>query len=326
MRVLLMLLVWLVGVGASAAAHEIRPALLQLEEKSDAVFEVRWKQPVADGRRLVLEPLLPETCEPIGDETSKLVEGAVVRSWQVACTLKEGAIGISGLDRTLTDVFVEIYYQNGDINRSILKPGEAGLELSSEAHAGPAGTYLRLGVEHILSGPDHLLFVAGLLLLARLRKLLWVITAFTLAHSVTLALTATGWISLASGPVELMIALSILLLAVEIVRMMDGKESFTAQRPWLVSFGFGLLHGFGFAGALGEIGLPKGAELLALAYFNVGVEIGQLLFVGVLLAIGFVLFKLISQSMNAARRILAYAIGVSGAFWVLERLQGLFLV
>ena len=322
MRFLSFLFLW-AAMSWPAAAHEIRPALLQLEEQSEAVFEVRWKQPVADGRRLALEPELPQDCEQQGDEIAKVVEGAILRTWRVSCALDSGAISIAGLDNTLTDVFVEIHYLESEIRRAVIRPGEGGMDLSSEHYEGAASTYVRLGVEHILSGPDHLLFVAGLLLLARLRKLVFVITAFTLAHSLTLALTALGWVHLSAAPVELMIAVSILLLAVEAVRVMDGKDSFTAARPWLVSFGFGLLHGFGFAGALAEIGLPQGAEILALFYFNVGVEVGQLLFVGALLALGYVLLKLIGPHLSKVRRALAYAVGISGAFWVVERLENL---
>ena len=322
MRFLSFLFLW-AAMSWPVAAHEIRPALLQLEEQSEAVFEVRWKQPVADGRRLALEPELPQDCEQQGDEVAKVVEGAILRTWRVSCALGSGAISIAGLDNTLTDVFVEIRYLEGEIRRAVIRPGEGGMDLSSEHYEGAASTYVRLGVEHILSGPDHLLFVAGLLLLARLRKLVFVITAFTLAHSLTLALTALGWVQLSAAPVELMIAVSILLLAVEAVRVMDGKDSFTAARPWLVSFGFGLLHGFGFAGALAEIGLPQGAEILALFYFNVGVEVGQLIFVGALLALGYLLLKLIGPHLSTVRRALAYAVGISGAFWVIERLENL---
>ena len=322
MRFLSFLFLW-AAMSWPVAAHEIRPALLQLEEQSEAVFEVRWKQPVADGRRLALEPELPQDCEQQGDEVAKVVEGAILRTWRVSCALGSGAISIAGLDNTLTDVFVEIRYLEGEIRRAVIRPGEGGMDLSSEHYEGAASTYVRLGVEHILSGPDHLLFVAGLLLLARLRKLVFVITAFTLAHSLTLALTALGWVQLSAAPVELMIAVSILLLAVEAVRVMDGKDSFTAARPWLVSFGFGLLHGFGFAGALAEIGLPQGAEILALFYFNVGVEVGQLIFVGALLALGYLLLKLIGPHLSRVRRALAYAVGISGAFWVIERLENL---
>lgn len=303
-----------------ACAHEVRPAYLEITQQSENVFQISWKQPVADGRRLALDPVLPEDCNQTSDAVASIVDGAVVTRWKVACGLREGVIEIDGLDRTLTDVFIQVTYLDGDMKRAVVRPGEVGLVLS-EATAGAAASYLRLGIEHILSGPDHLLFVAGLLLLAPLRKLLLVITAFTLAHSLTLAATTFGWVSLSSGPVETMIAISILLLAVEAVRAMDGNPSLAAKWPWLLSFGFGLLHGFGFAGALGEIGLPAGAELAALFYFNVGVEIGQLMFIGVLILVSFVLGKFIRFNELRVQRIAAYIVGSCGAFWVFERLS-----
>lgn len=305
-----------------ATAHEVRPALLELVETEAEVFQVTWKQPAANGRRLALEPVFPTGCERLTEDEQRLIEGGLATRWQVACPLREGIISIEGLDRTLTDVFVEVRYLNGDLKRAVVRPGEEGLQVAA-ASAVAAPAYLRLGIEHILSGPDHLLFVIGLLLLTRLRKLFLVITAFTLAHSFTLGLTAMGWITLAAEPVELMIAVSIVLIAVEAVRLMDGKPGLTATRPWIVSFGFGLLHGFGFAGALGEIGLPLGAELRALLFFNIGVEVGQLLFIGVVLALVFVLARLLRTKLSGLQRVAAYGVGMSGTFWVLERLGSL---
>lgn len=323
MRILTLVFIFL-SVALSAYAHEIRPAYLELAEESEGIFQASWKQPVADGRRLALEPVLPLDCASLEEPQIRVVEGAVVSRWRVACPMREGLIAIAGLERTLTDVFIEVRYLDGDVRRAVIRPGEAGLELGSGASFG-ARAYLQLGVEHILSGPDHLLFVSGLLLLARLRRLIFVITAFTLAHSLTLALTSLGWVRLAAGPVELMIAVSILLLAVEAMRVIEGRPSFTAQRPWLVSFGFGLLHGFGFAGALGDIGLPVGAELAALFYFNVGVELGQLLFIGALLSMIFILVQVLKVRLSSLQRAAAYCVGISGAYWVIERFGALFV-
>ena len=308
-----------------ATAHEVRPAYLEITETEPEVFQISWKQPVTDGRRLILNPVLPEACTVQSDPEARIVESAVVTRWTVTCAMKTGLIAIDGLDRTLTDVFIQVSYLEDETRRAVIRPGEDGLELS-HAEGGAASSYLRLGVEHILSGPDHLLFVLGLLLLAPLRKLFFVITAFTLAHSITLGLTTVGWVSLSPGPVETMIAVSILLLAVEAVHTLNGGYSLAARWPWLISFGFGLLHGFGFAGALGEIGLPPGAELSALFYFNVGVEVGQLMFIGVLLALTY-LFTLFARSrLENLQRFAAYIVGVSGAFWVFERLGTLFTV
>ena len=316
----LVVLSWLMF--APAWGHEIRPAYLELVETRAGVFDVNWKQPVADGRRLALDPVLPSECAALTEPAARFVNAATVTRWQVECPLQDGLISIAGLELTLTDVFVEARYLNGEIKRAVIRPGEAGLELSTATdEAAPA--YLRLGVEHILSGPDHLLFVTGLLLLTRLRTLFFVITAFTLAHSLTLGLTSLGVVRLSPAPVETMIAISILLLAVEAVRVLRGEESLTARKPWLVSFGFGLLHGFGFAGALGEIGLPEGAELAALLYFNIGVEVGQVLFICTLLFIGLIGKFIFGKNLNRLRMLSAYGVGTMGAFWVFERFGSL---
>ena len=185
---------------------------------------------------------------------------------------------------------------------------------------------MRLGFEHILAGLDHLLFIAGLTLITSIRKLPWVITGFTIAHSLTLAATSLGLVSLPSGPVEALIALSIVFLAVEAVKRMDGAKGLASTYPWLLSFGFGLLHGFGFAGALGEIGLPAGSELSALLFFNIGVELGQLIFLVALLIIFWVAGRILHIETRLGARVLAYGIGAIGAFWVFERIGGTFWI
>ncbi len=317
-------LICLFSLIAPAQAHEIRPAYLEIIEQSEGAFQIAWKQPVIDGRRLVVDPVLPETCTAQTEPKIGLLDGAVVSKWQAQCDMRSGEIRISGLERTLTDVFVKLVYLDGEGRTAVLKPASPVLDLSAaEAAAAPA--YIRLGFEHILSGPDHLLFVAGLLVLVRLRKLVWVITAFTLAHSLTLALTMFGLVTLAPAPVETLIAISIVLIAVEAVNALDGRESFASRWPWLISFSFGLLHGFGFAGALGEIGLPDRAELAALVFFNIGVELGQLAFICVLLALTWTLLRMASDRLDTLRRATAYAVGIAGAFWTFERLGTLFI-
>ena len=325
MRLVLAFLICLFSLIAPAKAHEIRPAYLEITEQSEGVFQIAWKQPVIDGRRLVVDPILPETCTSQTEPQIGLLDGAVVSKWQAQCDMRSGEIRISGLERTLTDVFVKLVYLDGEGRTAVLKPASPVLDLSAaEAAAAPA--YIRLGFEHILSGPDHLLFVAGLLVLVRLRKLVWVITAFTLAHSLTLALTMFGLVTLAPTPVETLIAISIVLIAVEAVNALDGRESFASRWPWLISFSFGLLHGFGFAGALGEIGLPDRAELAALVFFNIGVELGQLAFIGVLLALTWTLLRMASDRLDTLRRATAYTVGIAGAFWTFERLGTLFVM
>ncbi|MEO9968652.1 MAG: HupE/UreJ family protein [Hyphomonadaceae bacterium] len=312
------ILLWLC-IGVTASAHEIRPAYLQLVETNEDQFEVAWKQPITDGRRLVVDPVLPSGCMSATEPEIGLLEGAVVSRWSVRCDMQSGHLTIAGLDRTLTDVFVKISYIDGSNRTAVLKPSAPTLDLSvAEASAAPA--YVRLGFEHILSGPDHLLFVAGLLVLVRLRKLFIVVTAFTLAHSLTLALTMLGWVELSPAPVETLIAISIVLIAIEAVNAMDGRESFASRWPWLISFCFGLLHGFGFAGALGEIGLPENAELAALFFFNVGVEIGQLAFICGLLVLVWLLGRLAITKLETIKRTTAYTVGIAGVFWTFERL------
>ncbi len=311
------LFIWLCGI--SANAHEIRPAALELTEQSGGTVAVVWKQPILSGRKLKMRPVLPDQC-PAPETTRQLISGdAIVESWQVSCQLDKGRIMIEGLDRTLTDVFVRLSTADGEETTLILRPASASFALGDPGGS-PARAYLQIGAEHMLFGWDHLLFVLGLLLLTPVRKLLWVITAFTLGHSITLAITALGLFSLPSKPVELLIALSIFFLAVEVVRKWAGKTSLTIRRPWLIALGFGLLHGLGFAGALADIGLPKGQEIWALLLFNLGVEIGQILFVGAILAA----LWLIGRSPVDRRKWVeipaVYLVGGLGAFYTLSRI------
>lgn len=184
-----------------------------------------------------------------------------------------------------------------------------------------AQLYLVLGIEHILLGFDHLLFVLGLLLLVqRGRVLVATITSFTVAHSITLALSSLGWVRLPAGPVEACIALSILLLAVELTHSPD-RESLTMRRPWVVAFAFGLLHGFGFAGALSALGLPEGQQALALATFNVGVEVGQLMFVVVLVGLSRLVWRTRSRPQMVTT-VCAYLLGSLAVVWMCDRVVG----
>lgn len=324
MRSIFILFLYLFSLVSNVAAHEIRPAYLEIVEQAENEFQIAWKQPINDGRRLVVDPILPADCTKQTEQETGLLEGAIVNRWLVSCDMRSGEITISGLDRTLTDVFVKLDYLDGDGRTAVLKPASPTLDLSA-TKAAAAPTYIRLGFEHILSGPDHLLFVAGLLVLVRLRKLLLVITAFTLAHSLTLALTMLGLVKLAPAPVETLIAISIVLIAVEAINAMDGRESFASRWPWLISFSFGLLHGFGFAGALGDIGLPENAEIVALFFFNVGVEFGQIAFICCLLIAVWGLTRVAQPRLDLFRRATAYSVGAAGAFWTFERLGTLFV-
>ena len=303
----------------SANAHEIRPAALQLTETANGMVEVEWKQPILSGRKLKMRPVLPDQC-PIPKTSRQVLTGqAVVETWSVPCRLDSGMLKIEGLDQTLTDVFVRITRADGTERTDLLRPASASLELG-EAGGSPAASYLLIGAEHMLFGWDHLLFVLGLLLLTPVRQLLWVITAFTIGHSVTLAIVALGLFTLPGEPVELLIALSILFLAIEVVRKWQGKTSLTIRRPWLIALAFGLLHGLGFAGALSEIGLPAGTELLALLLFNLGVELGQILFVGLILAAIWLLRALFVDQRKWIEIPAVYLVGGLGAFYTMSRI------
>ncbi len=235
-----------------------------------------------------------------------------------------------GLQATITDVLVRVQALDGTHTTTLVHPSQPWVEIAaSQGIAAVAGAYLVQGIEHILFGTDHLLFVLGLLLMVRDRwMLLKTITAFTVAHSITLAAATLGFVSVPGPPIEAAIALSIVLVAVEIVNARRGTPSLAARWPWLIAFSFGLLHGFGFAGALAEIGLPHHAIPIALLLFNVGVEIGQLAFVAAVLTAGAILSRAMMlrptppqllQTVNRFDVIAGYAIGVMAAFWLIER-------
>ncbi len=315
----------------TAVAHEVRPAYLQLTELSAGRFEVVWKQPVIPGsepglaRRLPLDPRFPAWCHERERALPELTDSALLERWVLVCG-EDGLLGaeleIAGLPRTLTDVMLRVGLLDGDTHNLLLTPEAPRVTLSPDAGKALAvPAYLRLGVEHLLFGLDHLLFVVGLMCFVRRpRHLVQVITAFTVAHSITLAFSTLGVLALPQRPVEAVIALSILFLAVELTRGVDAERSLMARSPWVIAFGFGLLHGFGFAGALAEIGLPEQARAIALLLFNVGVEIGQLLIVGLLMTLLQLLRATRVPVPAAAVQLPIYVIGIVSAYWVVERI------
>jgi hydrogenase/urease accessory protein HupE len=243
-------------------------------------------------------------------------------TWSCPGGLVGSEVEISGLETMLTDALARFERLDGTTQVARLTPSNNTFTVTgSESWLEVAATYLALGVEHILLGIDHLLFVLALLLLVpNMRMLVWTITSFTLAHSVTLAAATMGWVHIPQKPVEAVIALSILFVAMEIVHWRQGKPGITRRWPWLVAFTFGLLHGFGFAGALTEIGLPEHAIPLALLFFNLGVEAGQLLFI-VTVLLTWAVLKRISWP-QWAWRLPVYAIGSLAAFWTIDRIAG----
>lgn len=304
---------------APALAHEVRPAFLKLSENTAGSFEVSWKQPVISGKRLKLVPTFPRTCEQSA-AISNFAAGAITETSTLTCDLKTGTIGIEGLERTLTDVFVEINYASGETRRELLKPNAKSFDLSSET-SNTTWDYLKLGVEHIIFGWDHLLFVIGLALLVTRRQVWGVATAFTIAHSITLVLAAFGLLNIPIRPVEILIALSIVFLGIEVMRKLQGIDSLATRRPYLISFGIGLIHGCGFASALSEIGLPKGAELFALFLFNIGIELGQFAVIALALIVLALLARISLTAMRRAEYVTTYIFASIAMFWVIDRMK-----
>jgi hydrogenase/urease accessory protein HupE len=313
----------------AARAHESRPAYLELKETAPGQFSVRWRTPVLSGMRLPIVLKLPEDVRNLRDPVvQELADSLVERRWIDAGRggLAGKRIEFPGLQLTITDVLVRVELLDGRSWTSIAHPSQPWMEIAAAPSGWQvAGSYLVLGVEHILGGVDHLLFVLALVLLVRgWKRLVGTITAFTVAHSITLAAATLGFVSVPGPPVEACIALSIAFVASEIVRARQGNPGMAERWPWLVAFTFGLLHGFGFAGALREVGLPQTAIPLALAFFNIGVELGQLAFIACVLA-AIVLGRKLARRMRMPRppwawRAPPYAIGGLAAFWVIQRL------
>jgi hydrogenase/urease accessory protein HupE len=318
------LLAALVLLSHRVGAHEVRPGFLELREIAANVFLMTWKVPALGDYRLGIKPRMPETCRAIGTPATMQAGGAFIEHGLVNCDrgLQGKTIAIDGLDATLTDVLVRIEDLDGSVRSTRLTPSSPSFIVPVQP--GPlmvVRDYVGLGVEHILFGIDHLLFVLCLLLLVRgVRQLLMTVTAFTLAHSITLAAATLGFIRVPAAPVEATIALSIVFLASELARGEAGRSAVTRSYPWLVAFSFGLLHGLGFAGALAEVGLPQREIPLALFAFNVGVELGQLAFVAAVLSLARIARSISSGLPAWGPRAAGYAIGSVAAFWVFARL------
>ena len=304
-----------------ASAHEVRPAYLRIKQTGEEQFETLWRVPARGELRLAIYLEMPVDCRA-GDALLGWSDGdAFIEKGRWFCPggLAGHEVTIAGLDMVLTDALARFERPDGTTQVARLTPADNSFVVTeSESGWQVASTYFALGVEHILLGIDHLLFVLALLLLVpNVRMLVWTVTSFTLAHSVTLAAATLGLVSVPQQPVEAVIALSVLFVATEIVHWKQGRPGISRRWPWLVAFTFGLLHGFGFAGALSEIGLPEHAIPLALLFFNLGVEGGQLVFIGSLLLLWAALRRL--SMPRWAWRVPVYAIGSMAAFWTIER-------
>jgi hydrogenase/urease accessory protein HupE len=311
---------------AAASAHRLSPAYFGLTETQPGVYDAEWKVSIPGGLSDVLEPQVPDGCSVVDRVRNFVVNDARLLHAQLSCAtgLAGKTFMVNGLAATDTDVLLHVAWLDGSSFTHRLVPSEASVIIPAEPGALEViATYLVLGVEHILLGVDHLLFVFALLLLVRgVARLVATVTAFTVAHSITLGAAALGFVSVPSAPVEATIALSILFLASELAhreRRRLEPENLALRFPWLVAFAFGLLHGFGFAGALAEIGLPGAAVPLALLFFNLGVEIGQLVFIAAVLTLAAALRRFAVESPPILGKVAAYAIGCTSAVWVIER-------
>ena len=305
------------------SAHEVRPGLLQLQETAPGQFDMLWRVPARGDQALSLVPRMPDSCETVG-LPERYYDG--LRSEErrkIVCAdgLIDARITVEGLARVQTDVLVDISYLSGGSETLRATPQDPSVILTGQRSiVQVAATYFALGTEHILLGIDHLLFVTALLLLVvGWRRLLGTITAFTVAHSITLAAASLNILYLPSALVEALIALSIVVVAAEVVLANRGETGVAIKRPWLIAFGFGLLHGFGFAGALQEIGLPLDAVPTALLFFNLGVEAGQVAFVALVIVAVAALRNLAPVSLPVIQRIAPLVIGTAAGYWAVER-------
>lgn len=312
-----------------AQADVFRPAYLELRELGEDRYAITWKVPAQSrDMRLAAYVALPAATTTVAEPRANFLDGSWTERWEIhhASGLVGETIRIEGRAAGVTDVIARVERLDGSSQVERLPMGSPEFVVTAPAGtAEVAWSYLVLGVEHILQGLDHLLFVLALLLVVRgAGRIVATVTAFTVAHSLTLVAATLGWVHVPGAPVEAIIALSIVFVASEVLHGLKGRPGLTARAPWVVAFSFGLLHGLGFAGALAEIGLPEGEIPLALLTFNVGVEIGQLLFIGAVLAFQAQVSRVVTLPPALVPRVAAYAIGSLAAFWTLERVTAFF--
>jgi hydrogenase/urease accessory protein HupE len=311
------------NVETTSNAHEIRPALLEIKERSPGLYDVTWKVPTKGNQVLAVSPILPESFNPVGLPSNYSIPGAFIEqtTFKTDKPLPGESILIEGLSGVQIDVLLQIDLLDGSHYSAIIRPTAPTYQIPLiETKSEVAFSYWRMGLYHILEGIDHLLFLLALVFfISGFRNLLWAVTAFTVAHSITLAFATLGVLYVPSAPTEAVISLSIVFLAVEIIRKHSGENTLTERFPWIVAFIFGLFHGLGFAGALSEIGLPQHEIPLALFMFNVGVESGQILFISLVVGVLTVLRKIKIPYPNWSWRAVPYTIGSIAAFWTLER-------
>jgi hydrogenase/urease accessory protein HupE len=326
----LLTLGWMLfAVALPVLADEFRPAYLQLRQVDATGYEVLWKVPALDETNTFrVVPIFPESTRALTPVHSSYAAGTVVQRWRIEVDrgLADKAIEFSNLSAARIDVLVRLERADGSVQLGRVLPVDPRFVVTASPGAFEVvQTYTVLGIEHILTGFDHLLFVLALVILVKgVRRLIATITAFTVAHSLTLVAATLGWVHVPGPPVEAAIALSIMFVAAEFVHSRQGMNGLTERFPWIVAFTFGLLHGFGFASALSQVGLPQTAIPVALLFFNVGVEIGQLLFIAFVFAVialaRQVLRRFAMPQPAWTWRVPPYAIGSVAAFWAIQRI------
>ena len=327
----ILLLIFIAAWPAAARADDLRPGYLEIREMPAAggsthLYDIIWKAPIKPGLAARVTPTFPTDCAHSTAPQRSIDSAALLARWTIYCTksLTGRSIRLTGLEDTPGDALLRYQALDGAAQAARLTPSVPTANIAAKPDRWQvARTYFITGVEHILMGYDHLLFVLSLVLLLNgAWRVAATVTAFTIAHSLTLIATTLQLISLPRAPVEAAIALSIIFLAVEIVKREPGKPRLSERVPWLVAFLFGLLHGFGFAGALAEIGLPQGEVPTALLTFNLGVEAGQLVIVVAAMVTLAVLKRVQDNWLNPAKTIAAYAIGSVAAVWLISRVSG----
>ncbi|MEP2102831.1 MAG: HupE/UreJ family protein [Parasphingorhabdus sp.] len=330
MKACLLAIACFIGLFWATDAHadELRPAYIELNQISPSEWTVLWKASARSRLGRSGEVIIPESCQPVGEAERRFAATNILTNQTLKCTgsIAGQSIGLKGLELATTDALVRIAPLDEETQTLRLTPDAPVAKIArEEAIANVAWTYTIIGIEHIVFGFDHLLFVLALVLLLKGGWLVAkTVTAFTIAHSITLIGSTLGYLSLPSQPVEAIIALSIIFLAVEIVKAQrdNGRTGprLSERFPWIVAFLFGLLHGFGFAGALAEIGLPQDDVPMALLTFNLGVEIGQLFIVAIVFALLALIRNYRQTWLQPVKTATSYAIGIIATYWFIERM------
>lgn len=320
----LLVLLLLAMLPATARADDLRPGYLEIREEPQNRYAITWKAPIKPGLATSVTPAFPADCKATTEPVRSIDAAALLAQWQIACAkpLAGRTIGLAGIESTAADALLRYQSMAGETQAARLTPAQPSAIIAAKpGRTQVARTYFATGVEHIVMGYDHLLFVLCLVLLLNgAWRVIATVTAFTLAHSLTLVATTLEVVSVPRAPVEAVIALSIVFLAVEIVKRDPAKPRLSERVPWVIAFLFGLLHGFGFAGALAEIGLPQGEVPTALLAFNLGVEAGQLVIVAVAMMALALLRRTNALWLRPAQTVMSYAIGTIAAMWLIERI------